>query len=227
MKDSQALIPESTAWPPDLLENSIQKMTIGHNGPIVNRSYRETSRMQWVRETYKNAAQANATRVHFGVEWQGVVNNNVYRRTIADDGDGMRGAELGKFFNTFGGGGKPIGGPHENYGIGAKTSLLPWNHLGVVVISRKNGETSMIRIRRDKDGDYGLHHYAIEDDDGNPIISSVVLLDAYETYFDENEDIGIDWCKVLDDYDWIKEHGTVIVLLGNEPSQHGQRRSQP
>jgi hypothetical protein len=146
---------------------TIQKMTMERNGPIIERAYRETSRLQWVRETAVNATEAMATRVYFGLEWQGVAKNGVYRRTIIDNGWGMDADELQKFFNTFGGGGKPIGGAHENFGIGAKTTLLPWNHLGVIVVSWKNGEANMIRIRRDDaTGEYGLHEYEAEEEDG-------------------------------------------------------------
>jgi hypothetical protein len=106
---------------------SIQPMTTHRLGPIIDRCYRETSRFQWVRETAKNAIEAGATRIEFIVEWQGVARDKVYRRLIADNGKGMDAAQLEEFFNTFGGGGKPIGSEHENFGIGAKTTLLPWN----------------------------------------------------------------------------------------------------
>jgi hypothetical protein len=114
---------------------TIQKLTTDRIGPFIDRYYRETSRLQWVRETAVNAIEAGANRIFYGVEWQGVVNHDVYRRMIIDDGGGMDDSELERFFGTFGGGGKPIGAAHENFGIGAKTTLLPWNHLGIVVIS--------------------------------------------------------------------------------------------
>ena len=109
-----------------------------------------------------NAIEAGATRLEFTVEWQGVEKHGVYRRLIADNGSGMDKDQLQEFFNTFGGGGKPIGSEHENFGIGAKVTLLPWNHLGVVVISWQDGEANMIRIRRDESGEYGLHVYDAE-----------------------------------------------------------------
>ena len=110
---------------------------------LIERTYREGGTFQWVRETYVNSAEAKATRVDYGIEWQGVENHGVYRRLIADNGRGMTGDELVAFFNTFGGGGKPIGGVHENFGVGAKTSLLPWNRYGMVVISWVDGEPAM------------------------------------------------------------------------------------
>jgi hypothetical protein len=83
----------------------------------------------------RSTPKAGAKRIEFGVEWQGVKSKGVYRRTIADDGKGMTSSELEQFFNEFGGGGKPIGDEHENYDIGSKTSLLPWNRFGVVQVS--------------------------------------------------------------------------------------------
>src|ERR1700676_2563180 len=87
--------------------------------PCIGRGYRDGGTFQWVRETAINAIEAGAKRIEFGVEWQGVKSKGVYRRTITDDGKGMGPSELEQFFNEFGGGGKPIGDEHENYGIGS------------------------------------------------------------------------------------------------------------
>jgi len=57
--------------------------------------------------------------------------------------------EINQFMRTYGGGGKPIGAEHENFGIGAKVTLLPWNREGIVVISYKDGLASMIRLKHD------------------------------------------------------------------------------
>jgi hypothetical protein len=112
------------------------------------------------------------------------------------------------YFKMLGVGGKPVGGPHENYGHGARVSLLPWNAHGIVVISRKDGEDSMIWMQRSPTGDYGLREWEVdgEDEDAPPSLSPVV-----EPYDDAIE--GIDWRKVLPS--WVKEHGTAFILLGN------------
>jgi hypothetical protein len=86
---------------------------------LIERTYREGGTFQWVRETYLNAIEAAATKVEYGVEWQAVDSLAVYRRLIADNGHSMKPDEMVEFFNTFGGGGKPIGGEHENFGVGA------------------------------------------------------------------------------------------------------------
>jgi hypothetical protein len=177
---------------------------------FIERTYREGGTFQWVRETYVNAIEAGATRIEYGIEWQAVESRATYRRMIADNGQGMTGAQLVEFFNTFGGGGKPIGGLHENFGVGAKTSLLPWNRHGLVVISWVEGEPSMIWVQCDEEtGEYGLRLEQTEDADGLFSVDEV-----YQPYADEEH--GCNWAAVRPD--WIDGHGTVIILLGNEPS---------
>jgi hypothetical protein len=121
-------------------------ITTDRVSPFIDRAYRESSAHQWVRETVVNANEAGATLIQYAIEWQGVKNMGVYRRMIADDGCGMTEDELRRFFSTFGGGGKAIGDAHENFGVGSKTSLLPWNQAGLIVISWKDGVASMIQI---------------------------------------------------------------------------------
>jgi hypothetical protein len=176
---------------------------------LIDRTYREGGRFQWAREVYKNAEEAGATKIEFGIEWQAVEARGVYRRIIADNGKGMRPAQLTEFFNTFGGGGKPIGGIHENFGVGSKTSLLPWNHHGMVVVSWVDGEASMIWVRKDPVTEvYGLRVIrAIDSESGEESQETV-----YPPFNDPQS--GCDWAKVKPD--WIKDHGTVIILLGNK-----------
>src|SRR5687767_11697908 len=127
---------------------SFTSMLVGRVWPFVTRAYREGGVLQWVREAVLNAIEAGAARIHFGIEWQAAEARGVFRRLIADNGCGMNDDELRGFFNTFGGGGKPIGDDHENYGIGIKSSLLPWNSEGIIVASWKDGVGSMIWIKR-------------------------------------------------------------------------------
>lgn len=178
----------------------------------VDRVYRESGAHQWVRETYINALQADATRCEFGIEWQAVENLGIYRRIIADDGRGMVPDELKGFFNTWGGGGKPIGGVHENFGIGAKSSLLPWNQYGIVVVSWVDGDPAMIWLTAaPDDGEYGLKQFYVDGDDGTTLVEDVITPFNDATH-------GCDWDRIKPA--WITDHGTVIVLLGNEPTQH-------
>lgn len=193
---------------------SIQAEGVQH---LINQVYRQSGRYQWVRETFQNALEARATRVHFGVEWHAVDSLRVYRRYVGDDGVGMNPTELIRFFRTFGGGGKPIGGEHENFGMGAKASLFPWNHHGLVVVSYQDGVPSMIWVyRHPESGEYKLRPFVAVDDWGNEEIVHVAAP------FDDPEH-GCHWGLVGPD--WIREegHGTVLVLLGNDPSQDSVR----
>jgi hypothetical protein len=177
---------------------------------FIERTYREGGTFQWVRETLLNSIEAGATRIEYGVEWQAVESKGVYRRVIADNGKGMSPDELVEFFNTFGGGGKPIGGAAENFGVGSKTSLLPWNAHGMVVVSWVGGEASMVWLQRDGDtGEYGLRYLTAFDEEGQESIETVVRP------FDDAEH-GCDWGAVRPS--WLEEHGTVVVLLGNSPN---------
>lgn len=176
---------------------------------FVERAYRESGPFQWVRETLVNALEAGATRIEYGIEWQAVEAQGVYRRVIADNGRGMTPQQLVEFFNTFGGSGKPIGGAHENFGVGAKTSLLPWNPYGIVVISWVNGEAAMIWVKRDaKSGEYGLKlERAADENTGESSIDEV-----YAPYADEAH--GCNWAALKPQ--WLKDHGTVVVLMGKD-----------
>ena len=195
---------------PAQTQRRILPMTTSGTQHLIDRTYRESGQFQWVRETYQNAIEASATRIEFGIEWQGVELGGVYRRTIADDGRGMTPEELVTFFNTFGGGGKPIGGLHDNFGVGAKTSLLPWNRAGIVVVSWVDGEASMIWVQQDLEtGEYGLRLFEAVD----PATGDVGLDEVVAPF--EDEEIGLDWSAIKPD--WIDEHGTVMVLLGNDP----------
>jgi hypothetical protein len=170
---------------------------------FIERTYRESGQFQWVRELFTNADQAGATRVEFGVEWQAVENLGVYRRMIADNGKGMTAAQLVEFFNTFGGGGKPIGGAHENFGVGSKTSLLPWNRYGMVVISWVDGDASMIWVMRDEaTEEYGLKVEKCLGPMNEPSLDPV-----YDPY--EDTDHGCDWALVKPD--WIEDQREVDI----------------
>jgi Histidine kinase-, DNA gyrase B-, and HSP90-like ATPase len=176
-------------------------------GFLLERDYRSTKPFQWVRETVLNSAEADATRIEFGIEWQGVTSQNIYRRTIADNGKGMAPEALREFFTTYGGGGKPIGGEHENFGIGAKTSLFPWNKNGMIIMSWVDSIGHMIHARYNEETKkYGLKKYKIDYTDGSSEITDVIPIE-----WDINLDLDFEKMKP----DWIKNHGTVILLLGN------------
>jgi hypothetical protein len=182
----------------------MKKLAIVGASHFVNRMFEACGNYQWAREFLKNSLEAGATKVEFGIEWQAVEKEGVYRRTICDNGSGMTREELLRFFSTLGDGAGRIGGVHDNFGVGAKIASLPWNPEGVVVISYKDGRPSMIHIQLDDDGaEYELREF--RSDKG---ITHVI--DPAEV--DWGTDVN--WGAVA--ADWAREHGTTIVLLGSE-----------
>lgn len=180
------------------------KIDITGASNFVNRMFEACGNYQWARELLKNSLEAGATKVEFGIEWQAVKKLGVYRRTVADNGHGMSRDELVRFFRTLGEGGKKIGGVHDNFGVGAKIAALPWNPEGVIAISYKDGKGSMIWIALDRDsGDYELLEFETKE-------GKTVAVDPAKV---KTED-GIAWGSVRPS--WIKEHGTIMILLGNE-----------
>lgn len=191
-------------------------MRIGDTRPIIDRNYRDVTQPgQWLRETFRNSEEANASNVHFGIEWQGVESQGVYRRYVADDGIGMDESDLDTFMLTYGGGGKPIGTEHENYGIGAKVTLLPWNPAGLLVISYKGGN-GYAMLMRGGDRDYGAKPWEAEDEDGTFVITAVI--DPYGASLGEFGlgDIGAIWQQMpfWEGREEPPEHGTIFLLLG-------------
>ncbi len=182
------------------------KLSITGASHFVNRMFEACGPFQWARELLRNSLEAGATRIDFGVEWQAVQRLGVYRRLVADDGSGMSADELKRFFSTLGEGAGKIGGIHDNFGVGAKIATLPWNPQGVVVLSRKNGRSAMIWIFLDSStGDYELKEFETEE-------KRTCVIDPTQIDWDAAGEI--DWNSVVPP--WIKEHGTVVALLGSE-----------
>jgi hypothetical protein len=193
-------------------------MRIGDTRPFIDRNYRDiTQPGQWLRETFRNAEEASSSNVHFGIEWQGVEAQGVYRRYIADDGIGMDEPDLTTFMLTYGGGGKPIGTEHENFGIGAKVTLLPWNPAGLLVISYKDG-AGYAMLMRGEDRNYGAKPWEAEDEYGAFVMTAVIDPDGATLPEFGIADIGAIWTQVpfWEGREDPPEHGTIFVLLGPE-----------
>lgn len=180
------------------------KVKITGASNFINRMFEAAGSFQWAREFLKNALEAEASRVEFGIEWEAVRKHNLYRRMITDNGLGMSKADLLRFFSTLGEGGKPIGGVHQNFGVGAKIAALPWNPNGVVVISYQGGVGSLIWIvLEEATGEYELVEFS------NGGGKKTCVVDPAGMYTE-----GISWDKISPP--WAREHGTTIVLLGSD-----------
>lgn len=67
----------------------MKKLAIVGASHFVNRMFEACGNYQWAREFLKNAIEANASKVEFGIEWNAVEKFGLYRRTIVDNGLGM------------------------------------------------------------------------------------------------------------------------------------------
>jgi hypothetical protein len=213
----------------------------------VERAYLASGTFQWAREAAVNSIQAGATKILFGVEWQAVTQHHVYRRTIVDNGIGIPAPQMPAFLNKYGGSGRSIGDITGNYGVGFKTSVLPWNPQGVVVIS-VNGSpenslspVNMLWLRKEiNEGgvpDYGARELLLEFFDSVGETDDDMLEDWVSSFgqYDDSTTVlplsllrqngyptefeGIDWFKVVPDSILESGHGTVIVLLGKKLNQ--------
>ena len=169
-------------------------------------------------ELARNGLEANATMIQFGPEWEGVKATGTYRMQYADDGHGMTKDELRDYMRTLGKGGKIVGGPHDNYALGSRMTLLPWNPEGVVVISVVDGEASMVKMMFDPEaaggeGEYVLEEIEWDDPDGESGLATV-----YPPYYDE--DLNIDWAATIPDFIKAAGHGTTFTLLGRNPTDN-------
>lgn len=188
-------------------------------GNMLDREYRNSPAYQWARELARNGIEAGAKTIQFGVEWEGVKASGVYRLQYADDGCGMSRDDLRNYMVTLGRGSKVVGGPHDNYALGSRMSLLPWNPEGVVVISMVQGnEPAMVKLKFDPDaaegeGEYVLEEVAWENEDGSGGLATV-----YPPY--EDPEYGLNWMDTIPDLITRAGHGTTFILLGRHRSDH-------
>lgn len=180
-------------------------------GNLLDREYRNSPAYQWGRELARNGIEADATIIQFGPEWQGVAATGTYRMHYADNGHGMTKDDLRTYMLTLGKGGKIVGGPHDNYALGSRMTLLPWNPEGVVVISMVDGEANMVKMMFDPEAADGDGEYVLEEvtwsEDGEQGMATV-----YPPYVDA--DLGFDWMDTIPDFIKQAGHGTTFTLLG-------------
>jgi hypothetical protein len=186
-------------------------------GNLLDREYRNSPAYQWGRELARNGIEAGATTIQFGPEWQCVAATGTYRMQYADDGHGMTKDELRNYMVTLGKGGKVVGGPHDNYALGSRMTLLPWNPEGVVVISMVDGVAHMVKMMfdpdaADGDGEYVLEEVAWEE------VGEQGLSTVYPPYFDA--ELGFDWEDTIPDFIKKAGHGTTFTLLGRSVTDH-------
>ena len=186
-------------------------------GNLLDREYRNSPYFQWGRELARNGIEADATTIQFGPEWRGVEATGVYRMQYADNGHAMSKDELREYMLTLGKGGKVVGGPHDNYALGSRMTLLPWNPEGVVVISMLDGVAWMVKMMFDPDASNGEGEYVLEEvsweEDGDQGLATV-----YPPYVDN--ELGFDWADTIPDFIKQVGHGTTFTLLGRNLTEN-------
>lgn len=193
-----------------------------NNALFLDRNYIDSLAYQWVREAYVNSHQADATLIEFRAEYQGVNAFGVYRRMIIDNGRGIPREKMADYLNAYGGSGKTTGVSDGNFGIGIKTSLLPWNNKGLVFISKtEDGQVTLMWLRRTDRGTYANRMFNIHpnEDPATVIRADYVDLDDWDEWYDTEEtdpDSKLDWTKV---FPANQKSGLAIILLGDSLDQ--------
>lgn len=176
-------------------------MQVENMGFLLDRLGQDCSPLQFLRELTVNSIEAmpdGKGELIWDFEknvsdWAGL-----YKLCIIDTGVGMTGPEMVKYINHLSSSGRrqSIDG---NFGVGAKIAAATRNHQGVVYFSWKDGKGAMIQLWRNPDsGAYGLKQMELPG--GN-----FSHWAALSTEFPKPEPI--------------RDHGTMVVLLGNERDQ--------
>lgn len=144
-------------------------MTVGNNGPLLDRMGADCDDLQFVRELTQNSIDAiqkafrhgvlkpgDVGQIIWDVDWMASDAGEPRLLCVTDNGIGMTGPELVANINQL----CPRSGVQSltgNFGIGARISAATRNQAGVLYLSWHNGEGSMAELWRDpeKDG-YGL-----------------------------------------------------------------------
>lgn len=178
-------------------------MTVHNIGFLLDRLGQDCHPLQFLRELTQNSIEAVVRtkaegEIRWDVDWNTHDLEDQFKLCIIDNGDGMTGDEMVKFINQLSSSvaEQSLSG---NYGVGAKIATATRNHFGIIYLSWKSGQGSMIQMYRDSvtqqyglkqwrrsDGSYG--HFLPIDDDVKPTL--------------------------------INDHGTCVILLGNSESEN-------
>ncbi len=178
-------------------------MSVHNIGFLLDRLGQDCHPLQFLRELTQNGIETiertgEPGTIVWDVDWNTYELEGTFKLCVTDTGDGMTGEELVKFINqlsssvaeqSFSG----------NYGVGAKIATATRNRFGVIYLSWKNGNGSMIHLCRDSiSGQYGLRQWKRADG-------------SYSHFLPIENDVKPDL---------IKDHGTVVILLGNEDKEN-------
>lgn len=178
-------------------EGNFLEMTVSNIGFLLDRLGQDCHPLQFLRELTQNSIEAiiragGKGEIIWDIDWVTYDLESLKKLCITDNGDGMTGDELVKFINQLSSS-MSSQSMDGNYGVGAKISAATRNPYGVLYLSWKHGEGSMIQMQKDlKTGQYGLKQWKYKDG-------------SYGHYLPLEKDVKPDL---------IKDHGTKVVLLG-------------
>jgi hypothetical protein len=173
-------------------------MTVHNIGFLLDRLGQDCHLLQYLRELTQNSIEAILRtgapgEIIWDVDWTTFDLEGVQKLCITDTGDGMTGEEMVRFLNQLSSSvsAQSMSG---NYGVGAKIAAATRSPTGVLYLSWKHGEGSMIHLYRDRNiGQYGLKQWQHHDG-------------SYAHFLPLEDDIRPEV---------IREHGTKVVLLGS------------
>lgn len=192
--------------PPSPSSKRTAPLTVSNTGFMLDRLGRDCAPLQFLRELTQNSIEAimrtteKEGEIRWDVDWNrfDLTGDGIFKLAVIDTGDGMTGPDMEKYINQLSSSINPQS--HQgNFGIGAKIAAATRNHAGLIYLSWKEGQGSMIHLWRDPDtGEYGLRQF--ERPDGT------------FGYWQ-----GIEASVKPDP---IKDHGTMVVLLGDKEEEH-------
>jgi hypothetical protein len=179
------------------MEMEVANMTF-----MLERLSQDCAPLQFVRELTENAIDSikalpgQSGEIRWDVDWTrcDLEPQEGMKLAIIDTGVGMTGPEMIEYINRLSSS-MHKQSKHGNFGMGAKIAAAPRNTLGLVYLSWKDGRGSMIHLWKDPDSEkYGLRRH----------------------------EGGEFWLPIADYIkpEPIKDHGTMVVLLGNKPGQN-------
>jgi hypothetical protein len=178
-------------------EENFLAMTVHNIGFLLDRLGQDCHPLQYLRELTQNSIEAILRsglpgEIVWDVDWTAFDLEGIQKLCVTDTGDGMTGDEMVRFINQLSSSlsAQSLSG---NYGVGAKITAATRNPVGVLYLSWKQTDGSMIHLYRDKEtGQYGLRQWRHQDG-------------SYAHFLPLEDDVRPDL---------IQAHGTKVALLG-------------
>lgn len=177
------------------------EMEVSNTGFMLDRLGQDCSPLQFLRELTQNSIEAiqqlpdQQGEIVWDVDWNRFDLTGIYKLACIDNGIGMTGEEMLEYINKLSSS-MYTQAFDANFGVGAKIAAATRNHAGMIYLSWKDGVGYMTHLWRDPlSGKYGLQQ--LQRPDGS---------------------FG-HWARVDDSIkpEMIKNHGTMVILLGNDP----------